>query len=92
MYVERADGNREDLDCNRMYTFNSGDTVTIISSGGAGYGSPRERDPERVLADVRNGLVSVDQARDRYGVAIVSGSRPADFRIDAELTRSLRSG
>ena len=91
MYVEHAGGSREELDCNRMYTFNSGDTVTIVSSGGAGYGSALERNPDLVLADVRDGLVSVEQARDRYGVAIVSGNKLSDYHIDIEATRSLRS-
>ena len=33
-----------------------------------GYGDPRERDPELVRADVRNGLLSPERARDMYGV------------------------
>lgn len=35
--------------------------------GGGGLGDPRERAPEQVLADVREGLVSPEQARHRYG-------------------------
>ena len=31
-------------------------------------GDPRERDPELVRADVHNGLVSPERARDVYGV------------------------
>ena len=34
---------------------NAGDTITILTPGGGGYGDPLERDPEAVLADVRRG-------------------------------------
>src|SRR5689334_16328138 len=47
-----------------------GDVVRLETPGGGGLGNPRERDPERVLHDVRNGYVSIDKARDVYGVAI----------------------
>jgi N-methylhydantoinase B len=44
--------------------------VTLELPGGGGYGPPGARDPERVLEDVREGYVSLEQARDEYGVAI----------------------
>jgi N-methylhydantoinase B len=46
-----------------------GDQVRIVSSGGGGYGDPRDRDREKVRDDVRNHYVSPMQARDLYGVA-----------------------
>ena len=57
-----------------------GDVVLLETPGGGGLGNPRERDPERVLNDVRNGYVSIEKARELYGVAIraVNG----DFAID----------
>ena len=42
-----------------------GDTVTLMSAGGGGYGDPFERPTEAVLRDVRAGFVNVDEARDR---------------------------
>lgn len=47
-----------------------GDTVTHYTPGGGGYGAPKERDPERVRADVEAGLVSVETAAAIYGVRI----------------------
>jgi N-methylhydantoinase B len=38
--------------------------------GGGGYGPARERDPELVRQDVIEGKVSVERAREVYGVAI----------------------
>jgi N-methylhydantoinase B len=46
-----------------------GDVVTMETSGGGGFGDPLERDPDRVVADVREGYVSAAAARAEYGVA-----------------------
>lgn len=64
-----------------------GESIVSISCGGGGYGSPREREPERVAEDVREGLVSVERAREVYGVVV-----EADGRLDAERTAALREG
>ena len=40
-----------------------------MSSGG-GYGDPLDREPERVVTDVENGLVSRQEAREIYGVVV----------------------
>ncbi|MBI3976715.1 MAG: hydantoinase B/oxoprolinase family protein [Chloroflexi bacterium] len=44
--------------------------LTMDTPGGGGYGNPAERDVEQVIADVRNGLVSVEAAARDYGVLI----------------------
>jgi len=46
----------------------AGDRYVLRSGGGGGYGSPLDRELERVLDDVREGYVSVERARDLYGV------------------------
>ena len=51
-------------------TFHPGDTLRIQVAGAGGWGDPKRRDPERVREDIRNGLISVDRARDVYGVAV----------------------
>ena len=45
-------------------------TFVIYTGGGGGYGDPLERDPELVLHDVTEELLTVEQARERYGVVI----------------------
>jgi N-methylhydantoinase B len=57
-----------------------------VSGGGAGVGRPSERDPEEVLADVRNELVSVQMAKDVYKVVI----DPAKMQVLEKETRALR--
>ncbi len=63
-----------------------GDRVTIDAPGGGGYGDPFERDPEAVLNDAMEGYVSMESARDDYGVAIDRKT----FQIDQEKTKKLR--
>jgi N-methylhydantoinase B len=46
------------------------DVFQVRTQSGGGYGDPLDRDPSRVLEDVRSGVVSVDAARAMYGVAI----------------------
>ncbi|MGZ5866654.1 MAG: hydantoinase B/oxoprolinase family protein [Xanthobacteraceae bacterium] len=65
----------------------AGDAFRLRSGGGGGYGSPHERDREAVRSDVRQGYVSVEDARSLYGVVI----DPETFEIDAEATTRLRS-
>ena len=48
----------------------TGDAFILRSGGGGGFGAPAERDPQRVAHDVRQGYVSREAARKRYGVAI----------------------
>ncbi len=53
-----------------MRRLNKGDAITIRAGGGGGFGPPHEREPERVLHDVREGYVSIDAAAEKYGVVI----------------------
>jgi N-methylhydantoinase B len=48
----------------------TGDRVIIRSAGGAGYGNPHRREPERVRQDVLDGYITEQAARTVYGVAI----------------------
>ncbi|HVC13989.1 MAG TPA: hydantoinase B/oxoprolinase family protein [Acidimicrobiales bacterium] len=68
-----------------------GDTLTFESNGGGGYGLPWERDQDAVLDDVIDGYVSIEKARDVYGVSVKKLDELAlVYEIDAEETRSLR--
>lgn len=63
-----------------------GDRVIVVAGGGGGYGNPLERDIEEVRWDVINGYVSVEHARQDYGVVI----DPHTFEIDTIATQRLR--
>ncbi len=49
-------------------TIPPGKRLRLELPGGAGFGDQRERDPQKVRADVKDGLVSVEQAQAIYGV------------------------
>jgi N-methylhydantoinase B len=59
--------------------------VRIVTGGGGGYGSPFDRDPERVLDDVLDELLTPDQARGTYGVVIRNNA------LDREATQQERA-
>jgi len=70
----------------------AGMTIRTVSPCGGGYGDPFERDPEKVLADVIDGYVTVESARDAYGVAVVAIPAEADgWRLDRDETARLRA-
>jgi N-methylhydantoinase B len=63
-----------------------GQVLHVQSAGGGGYGDPRERDPQAVLADVLDGYVSPERARADYGVVVDVTQRTIDWAA----TRALR--
>jgi len=67
-------------------TVPAGDVICLALPGGGGFGVPRARDPQRVLHDVLDGLISVDDARQDYGVAI-----DADLQLNLAETQRLRA-
>jgi N-methylhydantoinase B len=83
-YVLIRDGVETRLGSKSTTDLLAGDTVSVRSCGGGGFGPPEERDPERVLRDVLEGKVSAERAREHYKVAIV------DRRVDETATRRLR--
>ncbi len=68
-------------------TFRRGDVFRHELAGGGGWGDPLERDPEMVLTDVRNELVSAQAAARDYGVVIDC----AAWFVDTQATGALRA-
>ena len=84
-YVLIGENGETDLPSKTTVQLEKGQSVRLESCGGGGYGPPYERDPEQVLADVRQEKISPLRARDEYGVA-VTGSE-----IDIVETERLRT-
>jgi N-methylhydantoinase B len=80
------DGTERALGSKCTFTVPQGRYVSMRTCGGGGYGLPMERDPSLVLQDVIEGKVSLDRAREVYGVAIP----PGEDRVDFEETKKLR--
>jgi N-methylhydantoinase B len=81
----RVDGSRQILPskCDRVQV-KSGDLLFFDTWGAGGWGDPLQRDPAKVLLDVRRGLVSVQGAR-RYGVVLDPAA------VDLAATTALRA-
>lgn len=84
--VIRADGRVENVGMVKVLTLFAGDRLLMTSSAGGGFGSAFERDPELVLRDVLDEFITVETARDVYGVE-VDGDR-----IGGDRTAALRKG
>jgi N-methylhydantoinase B len=61
-------------------------TIILQTAGAGGFGPPYERDPEEVRRDVLEELVSLQRAKEVYGVVI----NPQTLDIDYELTKRER--
>ena len=98
-----ADGRRGDIvinpdraDAKRLptryadYPLKAGDMFRLDTPGGGGFGDPRERTLGVVLADVREGYVSVAAAARDYGVVVIETER--GFEVDAAATAQQRRG
>ncbi|MGD9921158.1 MAG: hydantoinase B/oxoprolinase family protein [Pseudorhodoplanes sp.] len=67
----------------------AGDSVSIETPGGGGWGEPWQRDPAAVIRDLSLGLISQDMASRIYGVAAVGSG--AAWQCDEAGTRKLRA-
>ena len=78
------DGNATPLPGKTELYVEAGERLRYWIPGSGGHGNPLQREPERVLADVLNGRVSISAARNDYGVIIDDGA------VDKEATAALR--
>lgn len=82
--AELAYERREELAAKQTTLLQPRDVHMFLITGGGGYGDPARRAPERVTADVRQGLVSEAAAREIYGVVI------RDRELDSVATAAAR--
>jgi N-methylhydantoinase B len=88
----------DDLPIKRVVGLGPQDAVELRLPGGGGYGAPSAREGEAVLRDVVEGYVSIEQARERYGVAVRYVGRAdalvrthASYELDQAATAEARS-
>lgn len=82
------DSETREMDAIDSVELSPGDRIRLERPGGAGFGDPQERDAERVLTDVRNGIVSIEAARDVYGVVVEEDN--GHLSIDETKTEEVR--
>jgi N-methylhydantoinase B len=66
----------------------SGAILFQQAGGGGGYGDPFRRPAEKVAEEVKNGIISLDCAKEDYGVVV----DPETFELNLEETEKLRGG
>ena len=88
--VEHPDGTLEELAYTKQTRrVDQGDTVTIITPGGGGWGDPLEREAEKVLWDINQEFISPERAKNYYGV-VVEKKGFRRYVLDEKETESLR--
>lgn len=67
--INEGEPNERDLEYSigDIERLGQGDTVTFYTTAGGGYGDPKTRERTMVAADLRDGLISQDQAARVYG-------------------------
>ncbi|MDB5107294.1 MAG: hydantoinase B/oxoprolinase family protein [Candidatus Binatus sp.] len=85
-YAAKLDreGGQHDLPAVSAEQILPGEYIVGVDTGGGGYGSPLDRDPERVLADVLEEWVSLEQARQTYGVMFKGRIDDESLAVDRE--------
>ncbi|MEO1681007.1 MAG: hydantoinase B/oxoprolinase family protein [Pseudomonadota bacterium] len=80
-------GETQTIKQNVIETIRPGDRAANMNPGGGGFGDPFERDIDKVVSDVRNGLVSIAGAKSDYGVVI---GDPDTLAVDEAATAAAR--
>ena len=87
LQLERANGQVTPLPSKVPHTqVKTGDRFVCVGPAGGGYGPPLARDPQRVLDDVLDGLISVNTAQRDFGVVM-----SADGTVDVGATTMARA-
>jgi N-methylhydantoinase B len=87
-------GTDEEFEVERSVTnqpLPAGSVTAYQFGGGGGYGDPLKRDPQAVLDDVLDELVSVEGAARDYGVVLTGSLEDLSLAIDESATARLRA-
>jgi N-methylhydantoinase B len=87
----RVDGSEEPLRPISQEELAPGELLGQLLSGGGGYGDPLEREPERVREDVLARFVTLERAREVYGVVFANDLLTDALKLDAAATERRRA-
>ena len=85
-YLLIKNGSEQEIGSKVTLYLSKNDVIRMETCGGGGFGPAWERDPQKVLRDVRERKVSIDRARQCYRVVV----RPDLSGIDETVTEQLR--
>ena len=87
LYRVDKDGKKYIVSASSYFRTREGETWCAVSTGGGGYGNPLDRPMDKVVRDVRDEFISVETARNDYGVVL----DPETFAVDEAATQALRA-
>jgi N-methylhydantoinase B len=91
--LRHADGSEEILGVMLSCSMGAGETLYHRQPGGGGYGDPLRRDPDSVARDLRDDRVSLEAARQQYGVVFSNAAAAVvDHGATEALRRKMRQG
>ena len=91
-YLLNPGENEKRLGSKLSVDLQSGSRLSFQTPGGGGYGSPLDRDPEKVLQDVRNGKVSKKYAKSSYKVVLNAQGTAVNIDATNKLRQESRGG
>jgi N-methylhydantoinase B len=86
-----SSGELKDLPGFHEEVLKPGEAIVWINNGGGGYGDPLARDPARVARDINRQWLSVERAREIYGVAVKPSEDSSLYQVDWDATTALRA-
>lgn len=87
--LSEGEGSRVELPPFAAPEIKFGEAIVSESSSGGGYGDPLDRDTELVRHRARDGFITVEKARDVYGVVL--NTEPELYEVDLAATEKLRA-
>jgi len=87
----RRDGTVEKVEVNSFSEVHTGDVFEIFSAGGGGFGDPYLRPAEKILEEVRDELISVQSAKEDYGVVVDTKTMTVNKAATEKLRRARRT-
>ncbi|NGY03382.1 hydantoinase B/oxoprolinase family protein [Solimonas terrae] len=89
-HFEVGTPNEYKIDLTARAQLPAGAVIAYQHGGGGGFGPALQRDPEQVRDDVLDELVSLERARDKYGVVFTGTVEDYDLAVDVAATQALR--
>lgn len=82
--IEKANGEKDGpFGIYPRYPLNKDDVVKLMTATGGGYGEPKKRPAEQVARDVKNEYLTVEQAKEVFGVIV----NEETFEVDGLIGR-----
>lgn len=82
--IEKADSEKDGpFGIYPRYPLNKDDVVKLMTATGGGYGEPKKRPSKQVARDVKNEYITIEQAKEVFGVII----NEATFEVDGLIGR-----